>query len=70
MEIILAIALGFLITFIAYRQGLKDGQSLKREETIKPMAKSPVEAIKERIEAKKLTPEEHAEQEKANSFYD
>lgn len=52
MELILATALGCLITFMAYRQGIKDGQSLKREQSVKPIVKSPVKAVKEAKQAK------------------
>ena len=54
MELILATALGCLITFVAYRQGLKDGQQLKREQSIKPIVKSPVKVYKEVKEAKEV----------------
>ena len=54
MELILATALGCLITFVAYRQGIKDGQQLKREQSIKPIVKSPVKVYKEVKEAKEV----------------
>jgi len=54
MELILATALGCLITFVAYRQGLKDGQQLKRDQSIKPIVKSPVKVYKEVKEAKEV----------------
>jgi hypothetical protein len=54
MELILATALGCLITFVAYRQGIKDGQQLKRDQSIKPIVKSPVKVYKEAKEAKEV----------------
>ena len=54
MELILATALGCLITFVAYRQGIKDGQQLKRDQSIKPIVKSPVKVYKEVKEAKEV----------------
>ena len=54
MELAIATVVGFLIGFIVYRQGIKDGQQLKRELPIKPIVKSPVKVYKEVIEAKKI----------------
>ena len=54
MELAIVTLIGCLITFIAYRQGIRDGQQLKRELPINPIVRSPVAVYKEVVEAKEV----------------
>lgn len=47
ISFVVCFIMGFAMCFISYRQGIKDGQKLKMEQTIAPIIKSPVQAIKE-----------------------
>ena len=49
---LLIVVVSFAMGFITYRQGVKDGQRLHRDQTIEPIIKSPVAVVKQAIIAK------------------
>ena len=46
MEYVMLV-IGVILGFLIYRQGIKDGQQVKREQVLKPIVKSPVKVLAE-----------------------
>ena len=53
MEIVLLIT-GFALCLLSYRLGIKDGQAIKRDQSISPLVKSPVRAVQEHVKGKEV----------------